>query len=205
MSRFWTAVVGVLAVAVIVSLVSLYSGSRPVGSENLIGEPLPSFAAPLARATLTGDANIYTPAQAKSAHATAACAVRIEGAFNSCRDLKGPAIITFFNTTKPECVAHVTTLDRLLDTRRGVSAVAVAFDETEAKVRAFVRGKGWRLPVAIDRDGAVASLYSVAGCPTTFFADAGRISAVHLGVLTTADFEDRINAVRSGATTGRGE
>jgi hypothetical protein len=45
--------------------------------------------------------------------------------------------------------------------------------------------RGWRQPVAIDRDGAVANLYGVGGCPTTIFARAGgRVATTKLGNLT---------------------
>ena len=33
-------------------------------------------------------------------------------------------------------------------------------------VRELVREHGWKMPVGYDRDGAVASLYKVGGCPT---------------------------------------
>ncbi len=33
-------------------------------------------------------------------------------------------------------------------------------------VRELIRGSGWKMPVGYDRDGAVASLYRVGGCPT---------------------------------------
>ena len=60
MTTFWKVVIALLAIGVVVSLVTLFTGSRPVGSENLIGTPLPDFAAPLASGTQNADANIYT-------------------------------------------------------------------------------------------------------------------------------------------------
>jgi hypothetical protein len=186
MNTFWKVVLAVLAIGVLVSLFTLFNGSRPVGSENLIGKPLPGFAAPLASSTQNGDSNVYTEAQAKAVKSTAACDVNLPGVFNSCEDLKGQAIVTFWNTTKSECVTDVATLNDFAADHPDVNVVAVSFDQTESTVRSFVGPKGWKIPIAIDRDGAVAALYSVAGCPSTFFARDGEITGVKLGVLSAA-------------------
>ena len=34
------------------------------------------------------------------------------------------------------------------------------------ELRRLVAARGWRQPVALDEDGAVANLYGVGGCPT---------------------------------------
>jgi peroxiredoxin len=186
MNNFWKVVIALLAIGVLVSLYTLFSGSRPVGSENLIGKPLPDFAAPLADGTQTGDSNVYTEPQAKAAKSTAACDVNLPGVFNSCKDLTGDAIVTFWNTTKGECVTDVATLNDFAAANPKVNVVAVSFDQTEATVRDFMKTKDWKIPVAIDRDGAVAALYSVAGCPSTYFSHNGDITGVKLGVLSAA-------------------
>lgn len=199
MNTFWKVFLGLLTIAVIVSLVTLFNGARPVGSENLVGLALPDFAAPLASGTQNADANVYTPAQAQAAKSTAACDVDIPGAFNSCDDLKGESIVIFWNTTKSECAGQVAQLNQFVQKNPNVSAVAVAFDQSESSVREFVKSKAWKIPVAIDRDGAVAGLYAVAGCPSTFFAENGEITGVKLGKLTDAQLEAGIKAV-PGAT-----
>lgn len=199
MNTFWKVVVALLAIGVVVSLYTLFAGSRPIGSENLIGRPLPDFAAPLAAGTQNADANIYTAAQAKAVKSTAACDVDLPGAFNSCDDLTGGAIVKFWNTTKGECAGDVNTLDEFARANPDVNAVAVAFDQTEPTVREFVGTRDWKIAVAIDRDGAVAGLYSVAGCPTTYFARDGEITGVMLGVLSAAQLKQGL-AVRSGTT-----
>lgn len=200
MTNFWKAVLALLTVGVAISLVVLFMGDRPVGSENLIGKPLPDFAAPLASGTAIGDANIYTPAQAKQLRSTAACDVDLPGAFNSCRDLTGSAILTFWNTSKKECVQDVSTLDDFAAANPKVDVAAVAFDQTEEVVRRFVDTQDWKIPVAIDRDGAVAGLYSVAGCPSTYFVHDGEITEVKLGVLNAAQLEEGL--AKSAGSTG---
>ena len=199
MNSFWKIVIGLLAIGVIVSLVTLFHGSRPVGSENLEGLTLPDFAAPLASGDQNADANVYTAKQAQAAHTTAACDVQLEGAFNSCRDLTGHAIVAFWNSTKSECAADIATLNRFAKANPDVNVVAVAFDQSEQQVRDYVAGTDWTIPVAIDRDGAVAALYAVAGCPSTFFAVDGKVTRVKLGTLSAAQLEQGVK-LRPGAT-----
>lgn len=191
---FWRVVIGLLTLGAIITLATLWRGSRPVGSENLIGQRLPDFAAPLASGTRDADANIYTRDQAEAARSAAACDVRLEGVFNSCRDLTGRAVLMFWNSTKRECADQAAALDRFARGRPRLSVAAVAFDQQTDVVRRYVVGRGWRIAVPIDRDGAVAALYAVAGCPTTFFADKGKITGVELGTLTEAELSAGIGA-----------
>lgn len=199
MNTFWKALIGLLTIGVVISLVTLWGGSRPIGSENLVGLPLPDFAAPLASGTQDADSNIYTREQAKAADSVAACDVDLPGVFNSCRDLRGDAILSFWNTTKPECVKQIETIDEFAAKHEDVNTAAVAFDESAEEVREFLRGRGWSIPVPIDRDGATAGLYAVAGCPSTFFVKDGKVTGVKLGSLTTAQLEQ---GLRAGEPTG---
>lgn len=200
MTTFWKVVIALLAIGIVVSMVTLFAGSRPVGSENLVGTPLPDFAAPLASGDSSADANIYTEAQAKVADSTAACDVDVPGAFNSCRDLTGSATVMFWNSTKAECVSEVEELDAFARSNPDVNVVAVAFEQSVEDVRKFMATKDWRLPVAIDSDGAVAGLYAVAGCPSTFFVRDGQVTGVKLGALSSAQLKAGL-AKEAGATS----
>jgi hypothetical protein len=68
----------------------------------------------------------------------------------------------------------------------GVNFATVFFTRKKRdQVRALVAERDWRQPVGIDRDGAVANLYRVGGCPTTIFARAGgQVATTKLGNLT---------------------
>jgi hypothetical protein len=69
-------------------------------------------------------------------------------------------------------------------------------DKERSEVRALVEARGWRQPVAVDEDGAVANLYGVGGCPTTVFARAGgRVAATELGNLTEAELRRRARRI----------
>jgi hypothetical protein len=183
------AALGLLAIGSVIALVTLLSGDRPIGSENLENRPAPDFAAPLASGSASGDSNVYTEAQARAADSVAACDVKMPGVFNSCRDLTGTAILNFWNTTKPECVAQVDTLDDWAADHEDVNVAAVAFDQHEDDVRELARSKRWTIDVPIDRDGATAGLWAVAGCPSTFFIRNGVVKTVKLGVLNSADID----------------
>ncbi|MGB0873310.1 MAG: peroxiredoxin family protein [Solirubrobacterales bacterium] len=184
MNAFWKGVTALLVIAVVVSLVTLFGGSRPVGSENLIDRPLPAFAAPLALGELDGDANVFTEAQAEAEDATAACDVTLPDAFNSCKELDGRAIIVFWNATKPECIEQVNVLQDVVAQNPKLNVVAVAFNNSKPDVAEVVRRQGWTLPVAVDRDGAVASLYAVTGCPSVFWSEDQQTTTVKLGTQT---------------------
>lgn len=193
MSTLWKGVTALLALAILVSLATLYGGSKPIGSENLVGKPLPAFAAPLAEGELDGDANIFTEPQAEAEDATAACDVSLEGSFNSCKQLKGESIIVFWNTTKPECVTQVDRLQEAAAQKPDLSVVAVAFEDTKSEAAAAQSQNRWTIPIAVDRDGAVASLYAVTGCPSVFWAKDQETTVVKLGIQTVDQLLEPFN------------
>lgn len=184
MSTLWKGITALLVIAVLTSLATLYNGSKPIGSENLVGRPFPAFAAPLAIGDLDGDANVFTAAQAEAEDATAACDVELPGSFNSCKELPGKAIIVFWNSTKAECVEQIDRLQQAADQNRDLNVVAVAFENDKASAAQAQRENGWKIPVVVDRDGAVASLYAVTGCPSVFWANEQKATAVQLGIQT---------------------
>ena len=191
-------VLAVLAIGVLVSLVTLSRGSRPVGSENLIGKPLPDFAAPLAGSGIDGDANVYTAAQAKAAKAKAACDVRIKGSINSCDGLRGAAVLVFWNSKKGECTTQLDNLQTALAKHRKLRVIAVASGDSMASATAAVNRQTWSFPVAVDPDGAVGTLYSAPGCPSVFFAQDGVIRGVKLGLQSAAQLGAAIDRNTDG-------
>lgn len=189
----WIAISAILVVAVVVSLAMLFSGNKPIGSENLVGRDLPGFAAPLAVGPLNGDANVYTAEQATQNKATAACDVKLTGAFNSCTALKGDALIAFVNTRKEVCVRQIDTVNEVAAENPDLHVVAVNFNQAKGAVANTVKERGWKIPVAVDDDGVVASLYSVAGCPSLYFAHDGKITRVKLGIQSAQQLQTLID------------
>lgn len=178
------AIVAIVGVAF--SLVKLFSGDGPAGSERLVGSALPQFAVPLADSGLNLDANIVSREVAARSNGKAACDVRVTGAFVSCRDLTGRAVVTFWRRDKPVCVRQVDQLQKAFAGDDSVNTVALAFKETIGQVADVVADHGWTIPVAVDRDAAATELFLVSGCPSTYFVRDGRISGVRLGLLEAA-------------------
>jgi hypothetical protein len=191
--------IALIVIGSIVSLTRLFSASGPVGSENLIGQPVRPFAAPLAGSGIGADSNIFTKAEAKNNGSTAACDVQIPGSFNSCEELKGTAIITFWHAGKANCERQVDEVEKLVAEDPKIKAVAVAFENSLNDASDAASSHDWRhVKVAVDRDGAVSSIYDVTGCPSTFFVRNGVIRAVRLGLLDRAELKREIAQVTNG-------
>jgi peroxiredoxin len=181
--------VGVLAVAALVyigvnSLRTEGPGSRGVPE----GEELPAFAAPLALSDLDGDANV----------SDRACEVRGSDVMNVCELAeRGPVVLAFFAAGSDRCDDQIDVLDRARERFPSVRFAAVAIRGDRADLRRTVRERGWTLPVAHDRDGAVTNLYRVAVCPaTTFAARGGTVRSTALGLLDDRALAARIEGLR---------
>ncbi len=190
----------VLVTALIYSMFRVFETGGPIGSERLIGRAAPEFAAPLAGSGLTGDSNIYTRADARSGKVTAACDVKLAGAFVSCRDLRRSAALVFWDSGNATCTRQVAVLDRFKrGAGRGHDMAVVALRPEAGAVGRLRADNGWRVPLAIDRDGAVGGLYRVGACPTTFFLRDGKVTGVRIGLL---DERDLARGLRSAGPTG---
>lgn len=138
------------------------------------GTRLPPFAAPLVVSDLEGDANVAVRANQGAAGSVPACAVDDPRALNVCAlARRGPVVLAFLTDGADRCVAALDALDALAARRPDVGFAAVAIRGDRDALRDLVRERGWRLPVAHDRDGAVANLYGVAVCPTVVLARRG--------------------------------
>jgi hypothetical protein len=161
------------------------------------GSIMKAFAAPSALGNLEGDANICQKAANCNAQAGTkpACSVVAEGVVNVCELRRKPLVLTFIFDRAADCYPQVDRTERVRSDLPGVNFATVFFTHKERdQVRALVRERGWRQPVAIDQDGQVANLYGVGGCPTTVFARAGgRVATTKLGNLT----EDQLHRLAS--------
>jgi hypothetical protein len=108
-------------------------------------------------------------------------------------DLEGDANVC---QRKP-CPKQVDRTERIRADFRDVNFATLFFTSKErSEVRNLVDARGWRQPVAIDRDGAVTNLYGVGGCPTTIFARAGgTVVDTQLGNLTEEELRRRTAAL----------
>ena len=85
-----------------------------------------------------------------------------------------------------------------------MSFLSIDVRDDRETVRDLVRSHGWQMPVGYDRDGAVASLYRVGGCPTLAYVyPGGTLQSAEIGDLTVPKLEARVR--RLLAATARAE
>jgi hypothetical protein len=174
--------------------------------------PLPEFAVPSATGELEGDANVAQddcsvsrlpcPADARR---TPACRIRTAGAIRVCDLFSRPAVISFWFSRGGDCVNQQDVVDRVYARYRGrVSFLSLDVRDDPDTVRQLVRQRHWSMPVGYDRDGAVASLYRVGGCPTIAYVyPGGTLQGAGIGNLTVRELSDRIE--RLLRASGRAE
>jgi hypothetical protein len=162
--------------------------------------PLPEFAVPAAASDeLEGDANIAQDDCESSRvpcpegeQRLPACRIELKGAIRVCDFFERPLVLSFWFTKGDDCIAEQDVVNRVAADYRGrVGFLSLNVRDDRDTVRDLIREHGWRMPVGYDRDGAVASLYVVGGCPTFAYVfpggtlqdastgrlDAGRLSA----------------------------
>lgn len=119
-------------------------------------------------------------------------------------------ILDFWATWCPPCRRGLPLLDELAkeQAERGVVVYAINLREDDQTAADYMEREGLSLPIAFDRDGAVAGEYGVTGIPQTVVIDGdGRVRAVHVGFNPNMkeELEREIEASLAGeeiATTG---
>ncbi len=194
-----------LAVIVFATIQTLRGG----GGEGTLGLdrqpphwPLPEFAVPDAAGELEGDANVAQddcessalpcPAEARRAPA---CRIPIAGAIRICDFFDRPLVISFWFTKSGNCADQQGVVDSVYERYRGrVNFLSLNVRDDRDTVRDLIRQRGWKLPVGYDRDGAVARLYMVGGCPTFAYAyPGGTLESASSGELTVGQLEVRVD------------
>lgn len=203
----YSILVGLLFLALIAfaSIQTLNSG----GGEGTLGLdqqpprwPLPEFAVPDAAGRLEGDANVAQDDCGSSAipcpedpPRRPACEISTPGAIRVCDLFDRPLVISFwFTKGGGDCAAQQDAVDSVY--RRyfeRVNFLSLDIRDDRETVRQLIDRNGWRMPVGYDRDGAVASLYRVGGCPTfAYVYPGGTLESASIGDLTAAQLEQRV-------------
>jgi hypothetical protein len=163
--------------------------------------PLPEFAVPDAAGDLEGDANLAQddcaaatlpcPAEARR---TPACGLRTPGAIRVCDLFDRPAAISFWFSRGGDCVRQQDVVSRVYARYRGrVSFLSLNIRDEREAVRELIRRRRWAMPVGYDRDGAVAGLYRVGGCPTfAYVYPGGTLQSASIGKLGERELSARI-------------
>jgi hypothetical protein len=189
----------ILGVAVVLLLayitVNTIRADKPGSRGVKAGTDLPPFAAPLVTGPIADkDANVLVKA---SRGVPRACDVRGPGIVNSCQLAEeGPVVLAFLATRSQQCVDEIDVVNRLQARFPQVRFAAVAIRGDRGDVRRLVARHGWTLPVAWDRDGAVANAYAIAVCPTiTFARQGGKVTHTTLGEADRAEIVRRVEAI----------
>lgn len=211
--RYSLAVGLVFFVVVVLAVLHQSGGSGSLGLDQTPPHwPLPEFAVPLVSSSLEGDSNVAQddcetsqlpcPADARR---TPACRVRVGGAFPVCELFERPSVISFF-TGGSDCIAQQDVVSRAYERYRGrVAFLSVYLGDDRESVRDLVRQRGWRMPVGLDRDGAVGALYRVGVCPTLAYVyPGGTLQSADIGELDGRRLDARIEALLEATREAEG-
>ncbi len=184
-----------MAVVALVALIAtslLHDPSELRGIEP--GKQVPPFAVPLASGTLKGDANIARHAHEGESGNVPACTVRGSQVLNVCQLVeRGPLVLAMF-VNERSCPRVLGEMQALKGSFPGVQFAAVSIKGSRSDLRHLIARDGLTLPVGIDADGALASLYKVLSCPQVDFAyPGGRVqSRALLATPTAAALRSRV-------------
>jgi hypothetical protein len=200
----YSIVVGLLFVAIVA--IALLNGVPGGGGTLGLDEqpprwPLPEFAVPAAAGRLEGDANVAQDNCSAArlpcppdARRTPACQVRAPGSIRVCDLFDRPLVIAFWFSRGGDCVDQQDVVSRVYSRYRGrVNFLSLDIRDDRDAVRDLIRRRHWKMPVGYDRDGAVASLYRVGGCPTFAYAyPGGVLQGATIGNLTEGELGERV-------------
>jgi len=157
-----------IAIHTVLDKATLVRGIEP-------GHRLPPFAVPLAVGDEKGDADVATHANDGAAGRVPACSLRDAQLLNVCELYEqGPVVLALF-VDSGSCPDILSDMQALAPSFPGVRFAAVAIKGNRGRLRRLVRAQHLTLPVGIDSDGAVATLYQVASCPQVTFAYPGGV------------------------------
>jgi hypothetical protein len=179
------------------------------------GMPLPAFAAPAALAGVDADANIAQDDCESSRNPcpddqrrTPACEIDAEGAIRVCDLFDKPLAISFWFTRGGDCLPTQDAFDRVARRFGGrVNFLSMNVRDDAGSVADIVRDHGWKVPVGLDRDGAVSNLYRVGVCPTIVLAYPGGVlydADIRAGNYTRSELSDLVAGLL-GASRRRAE
>jgi hypothetical protein len=128
-----------------------------------------------------------------------ACRIRTAGAIRVCDLFGRPLVISFWFTKGGDCADQQDAVETVYERYRGrVNFLSLDVRDDRDTVRELVRQHGWKMPVGYDRDGAVASLYKIGGCPTFAYAyPGGTLESASIGDLTVGQLSARVERLLS--------
>lgn len=202
----YSIVVGLLFLVVIV-IASVHTlgggGGETLGLDQFPSRwPLPEFAVPAGASQLEGDANVaqddcdssQLPCP-ESSQRTPACQIKTKGAIRICDFFDRPLVISFWFTKGDGCVDQQDVVQQVYERYRDrVGFLSLDIRDDRDALRELIHQHGWTMPVGFDRDGAVATLYGVGGCPTfAYVYPGGTLQSASIGDLTASQLSARVD------------
>ena len=216
--RYSIAVGLLFAIVILVATIQTLGGGGEEGTLGLDRQqprwPLPEFAVPAATGELEGDANVAQDDCESSAvpcpedaRRTPACRIDTAGAIRVCDFFDRPLVISFWFTKGGDCAEQQDAVDEVYGRYRDrVNFLSLDVRDDRDTVRDLVRRHGWQVPVGYDRDGAVASLYKVGGCPTfAYVYPGGTLESASIGDLTAGQLEARVRTLLKATRVAQGQ
>jgi hypothetical protein len=189
-------------------------GGETLGLDRLSDRwPLPQFAVPAGAGRLEGDANVAQDDCETSdlpcpeeARRTPACQIETAEAIRVCDLFDRPLVISFWFSKGDGCVAQQDVVERLYRRYRGeVGFLSLDIRDGRETLRELIRQHRWTMPVGYDRDGAVASLYGVGGCPTfAYVYPGGTLEDASIGDLTVPRLKARVERLLAATSKAEG-
>lgn len=211
--------VGLLFAAIVLVAVIHTIGSNDnkiLGLDELPARwPLPEFAVPDVADHSGADANVAqddcetarTPCPSDSRR-TPACRIHPPGGFalRVCDYFQLPLVLSFWFSHGGNCVAQQDVLDGVYRRYAGrVGFISIDIGDDRETVSELALDRGWRMPVGLDPDGAVASLYRVGGCPTLAYVyPGGTLQDASIGELTGSQLEAHVRALLRATRAAEG-
>jgi peroxiredoxin len=107
-----------------------------------------------------------------------------------------PAALVFINSSQGRCAETLDQVIRAATKYRKLRVAAVVIAGERSEAQKLVANHGWKIPVAEDRDGALANLYGVAVCPQIVYLRAGGVvDGVSVGEVSGAELNSRLRAL----------
>jgi thiol-disulfide isomerase/thioredoxin len=121
-----------------------------------------------------------------------------DGRFLNLADLQGrPVVLNFWATWCGPCRMEMPELVKAANADPDLVVLAVDVQEAREPVEQFAAEFQMNMPIVLDAEGKVRSLYRVPGLPTTYFVDrSGNIASVVVGPLTPQVLEARLAEIR---------
>jgi hypothetical protein len=175
--------------------------------------PLPEFAVPDAAGRLEGDANVYQDDCGSSSLPCSedpprrpACQITTPGAIRVCDLFDRPLVISFWFGTGSDCERQQNVVSTVYERYRGrVNFLSLDVRDSRGTVRELIREHGWEMPVGFDRDGAVAALYRVGGCPTFAYAyPGGTLESASIGELGVGGLSQHVRELLNATRVAEG-